>query len=138
MSTTMSTEQAENDTEAPKRSGFEVVKENSRWLRGTLAEELAQPTDHFSDDAKNLLKFHGSYQQEDRDARKNRAKTGVSKHYMCMIRRKLPGGLLTAKQYLALDELASRFANNTLRLTTRQSIQFHGILKSNLRATIRG
>src|SRR5580704_13189536 len=76
----------------PKRSGFEAVKEQSRWLRGTLADELAQGTDHFSDDAKNLLKFHGSYQQEDRDARKNRSKAGVGKHYMCMIRLKLPAG----------------------------------------------
>jgi len=134
----MSTDQTANGEEAAKRSGFEVVKENSRWLRGTLADELAQDTDHFSDDAKNLLKFHGSYQQEDRDARKNRAKTGVGKHFMCMIRLKLPGGKLTAKQYLGLDDLAAQFGNNTLRITTRQSIQYHHILKKNLRDTIRG
>jgi sulfite reductase (ferredoxin) len=134
----MSTDHVPDVPETPKRSGFENVKEKSHWLRGTLAEELSQDVDHFSDEAKNLLKFHGSYQQEDRDARKNRAKTGVAKHFMCMIRLKLPGGLLTAKQYLALDDLASQFANNTLRLTTRQSIQFHGVLKSNLRAAIRG
>jgi sulfite reductase (ferredoxin) len=134
----MSTDHLPDVPEIPKRSGFENVKENSHWLRGTLAEELSQDVDHFSDDSKNLLKFHGSYQQEDRDARKNRAKTGVAKHYMCMIRLKLPGGILTAEQYLALDGLASQFANNTLRLTTRQSIQFHGVLKSNLRAAIRG
>ncbi len=133
----MSTDQTNNE-EVPKRSGFEGVKEASRWLRGTLAEELAQVTDHFSDDAKNLLKFHGSYQQEDRDARKNRAKAGTGKHYMCMIRLKLPGGKLTAKQWLALDDLASQYGNNTLRITTRQSIQFHGVLKANLRSTIRG
>ncbi|MCE9530697.1 MAG: NADPH-dependent assimilatory sulfite reductase hemoprotein subunit [Planctomycetes bacterium] len=134
----MSTDQTTEGTEAPKRSGFEGVKEASRWLRGTLAEELAQPTDHFSDDAKNLLKFHGSYQQEDRDARKNRAKTGVSKHYMCMIRLKLPGGKMNAQQFLAMDALSEQYGNSTLRFTTRQSIQFHYILKSNLRATIRG
>ena len=133
----MATDHSSNGSETPKLSGFETVKEQSHWLRGTLSQELAQETDHFSDDAKNLLKFHGSYQQEDRDARKNRAKTGVAKHYMCMIRLKMPGGLLTAKQYLALDELASQYGNNTLRLTTRQSIQFHGILKKNLRETIR-
>ena len=75
-------------------------------VRGTLAEELAQDTDHFSDDAKNLLKFHGSYQQEDRDARKARAKTGVGKHYM-HIRLNCAGGKLTAKQFLAMDDLAS-------------------------------
>ncbi len=134
----MSPEQAPPAPDAPKRSGFEGVKEKSRWLRGTLAEELAHDVDHFSDDAKNLLKFHGSYQQEDRDARKTRAKTGVGKHYMCMIRLKLPAGKLTAKQYLALDDLATRYGNSTLRITTRQSIQFHGVLKANLRATIRG
>jgi len=134
----MSTESPVPEAEAPKRSGFEGVKEASRWLRGTLAEELAQETDHFSDDAKNLLKFHGSYQQEDRDARKNRAKTGVGKHYMCMIRLKLPGGVMTAKQYLAMDDLAGQYGNSTLRFTTRQSIQFHYILKSNLKATIQG
>jgi sulfite reductase (ferredoxin) len=134
----MAIDESPSSPETPKLSGFETVKVQSHWLRGTLSAELAQDTDHFSDDAKNLLKFHGSYQQEDRDARKNRAKTGVGKHYMCMIRLKMPGGLLTAKQYLALDELASQYGNNTLRLTTRQSIQFHGILKKNLRETIRG
>jgi len=134
----MSSDQTPSGEEATKRSGFEVVKESSRWLRGTLADELAQDTDHFSDDAKNLLKFHGSYQQEDRDARKNRAKAGVGKHYMCMIRLKLPGGKLTAKQWVALDDLATEYGNNTLRITTRQSIQYHGILKKNLRSTIRG
>jgi sulfite reductase (ferredoxin) len=134
----MSTDNAANEVEAPKRSGFEGVKEASRWLRGTLADELAQDVDHFSDDAKNLLKFHGSYQQEDRDARKTRSKTGVGKHYMCMIRLKLPAGKMTAQQYLALDDLASQYGNNTLRITTRQSFQFHGVLKANLRATIRG
>jgi sulfite reductase (ferredoxin) len=135
----MSTEKPISDVDTgPKRSGFEGVKERSRWLRGTLAEELAVDSDHFSDDAKNLLKFHGSYQQEDRDARKNRSKTGVSKHYMCMIRLKLPGGRLTPTQFLAMDDLASQFGNNTLRFTTRQSIQLHGVLKANLRTTIRG
>jgi sulfite reductase (ferredoxin) len=124
-------------SDAPKRSGFELVKEQSRWLRGTLADELAQDTDHFSDNAKNLLKFHGSYQQEDRDARKKRDKSSVGKHYMCMIRLKLPAGQMTAKQYLAMDELAGQYGNSTLRFTTRQSIQFHGVLKSNLRAHIK-
>ena len=119
-------------------SPVEAIKANSRFLKGSLPDELAMPTDHFSEEAKNLLKFHGSYQQEDRDARKNRSKAGVGKAYMMMIRLKLPGGKLTAGQYLAMDELADTYANGTLRLTTRQSIQFHGILKSNLKATIAG
>ena len=100
--------------------------------------ELAGPDDHFGEQAKQLLKFHGSYQQEDRDARKNRPKAGTSaKAYMFMIRLKLPGGKLTADQYLALDELAGKYANGTLRVTTRQSIQFHGVLKGDLKATHR-
>jgi sulfite reductase (ferredoxin) len=121
-----------------KPSPVEGIKGGSRYLRGTLAEELAGPADHLSDSAKNLLKFHGSYQQEDRDARKNRAKTGVTKAYMFMVRLKLPGGRLTGDQYLTLDEIAGRFCNGTLRFTTRQSIQFHGILKNDLKPTIAG
>ncbi|MFO0938465.1 MAG: NADPH-dependent assimilatory sulfite reductase hemoprotein subunit [Gemmataceae bacterium] len=122
----------------PKLSPVEGIKTASRFLRGTIAEELSQDTDHFNEEAKQLLKFHGSYQQEDRDARKNRSKAGVGKAYMMMIRLKLPGGKLTADQYLAMDDLAQKYANGTLRLTTRQSIQFHGVLKSNLKATIAG
>lgn len=132
----MSAEQATAE-EAPKRSGFEAIKESSRWLRGTLSEELASDADHLSDDAKNLLKFHGSYQQEDRDARKARSKEGVGKHYMFMVRLKLPGGKMSGPQYLALDEIAGARANGTLRLTTRQSVQFHGIIKGDLRPAIR-
>jgi sulfite reductase (ferredoxin) len=131
----MATEPAGDDT--PKRSATEGIKDASRWLRGTLAEELNQDTDHFSEDNKQLLKFHGSYQQEDRDARKARGKAGVGKHYMMMVRLKLPGGKMSGRQYLALDEIAGTYANSTLRLTTRQSIQFHGILKSNLRQSLR-
>ncbi len=134
----MATDSAAPETEqTPKLSAVEGMKETSRWLRGTLAEELHQDTDHFNESDKNLLKFHGSYQQEDRDARKSRPKTGVAgKAYMFMIRLKLPGGKLTAKQYLALDEIAGKYANGTIRFTTRQSIQFHGILKSNLKQTM--
>jgi sulfite reductase (ferredoxin) len=135
--TGMSTDSPAPGADLPKRSPTEGIKERSRWLRGTLAEELAQDTDHFSEEAKQLLKFHGSYQQEDRDARKNRTKAGVGKHYMCMVRLKLPAGQMTAKQYLAMDDLAGRYGNGTLRFTTRQSIQFHGILKSNMKAHIR-
>ncbi|MBA4062998.1 MAG: NADPH-dependent assimilatory sulfite reductase hemoprotein subunit [Isosphaera sp.] len=122
-----------------KLSPVEGHKAESRYLRGTLAEELADPTvDHLGDANKSLIKFHGSYQQEDRDARKTRGKAGVGKAYMFMIRLKLPGGKLTADQWLALDDLAGKYANGTLRVTTRQSIQFHGVLKANLKATMAG
>src|SRR5262245_33884054 len=120
----------------PKRSGVEVVKEASRLLRGTVALELLSDSDHFSEADKNLLKFTGTYQQEDRDARKNRSRAGVSKHHMFMVRCKIPGGRLTAEQYLAVDRLADSYGNGTLRFTSRQGIQLHSVLKSDLRATI--
>ncbi len=122
-----------------KPSPVEAMKEHSGYLRGTLPDELASDADHFTEEAKQLLKFHGSYQQEDRDARKTRVKgAAASKAYMFMIRLKLPGGKLTAAQWLTVDELARQYANGTVRLTTRQSIQFHGILKGDLKATIAG
>src|SRR5262249_8513654 len=96
----------------PKLSPVEAHKAEGRFLRGTLAEEFADPAvEHLSESNKSLIKFHGSYQQEDRDARKNRGKAGVGKAYMFMIRLKLPGGKLTADQYLAMDDLAGKYGN---------------------------
>lgn len=130
------------DTSTPqveaKKSPVEGMKERSRWLRGTLNDEMRAGADHFNEENKNLLKFHGSYQQEDRDARKNRSKAGVGKHYMFMIRLKLPGGKMNAAQYLAMDDIARKYANGTIRFTTRQSIQFHGIVMKDLQSTMRG
>jgi sulfite reductase (ferredoxin) len=123
---------------APKRSAVEGVKENSRQLRGSIALELLQDTDHFAEQDKQLLKFHGTYQQENRDARKSRKKDGVGKHYMFMVRCKIPGGRLTADQYLAVDDLAGQYANGTLRFTSRQGIQLHGVLKRHLHDAIAG
>jgi sulfite reductase (ferredoxin) len=126
-----------SDEHAPKLSPVEAHKAEGRYLRGTLLEEVADPAiEHLSDTNKSLIKFHGSYQQEDRDARKARAKPGVGKAYMFMIRLKLPGGKLTADQYLAMADIADRYGNSTLRITTRQSFQFHGVLKGNLKATM--
>src|SRR5438309_2950635 len=121
-----------------KRSPVEGFKELSRQLRGTIGEELGQESDHFAEANKQLLKFHGTYQQEDRDARKNRKKDSAGKYYMFMVRCKIPGGRLSAAQYLAIDDLAGRYANGTLRLTSRQGIQLHGVLKSHLKETIAG
>src|SRR5262249_54272511 len=87
----------------PSRSAVEAIKENSRALRGTIGEELQKDSDHFSEQDKQLLKVHGTYQQEDRDARKTRRGAGLGKHYMFMVRCKIPGGRLTAAQYLAMD-----------------------------------
>lgn len=124
--------------EGEKRSAVEGIKEASRGLRGTILDELARDSDHFSEQDKQLIKFHGSYQQEDRDARKTRRKEGVGKQYMFMVRCKIPGGRLTAAQYLAVDDLAGLYGNQTMRITTRQGIQLHGVLKSHLRETIAG
>jgi sulfite reductase (ferredoxin) len=121
-----------------RRSAVEGFKESSRQLRGTLAQELAGGCDHLGEQSKNLIKFHGSYQQEDRDARKQRSHGSAAKQYQFMVRCKIPGGRLTAAQYLAVDDLAGRFANATLRLTTRQGIQLHGVLTKNLKRTIAG
>jgi len=126
----------ETETIAPKLSAVEGMKEQSRLLRGSIALELVDAADHFNEANKNLLKFHGTYQQEDRDARKNRSKEGVRKHHIFMVRCKIPGGRVTAAQYLAMDDIAGQYANGTLRFTSRQGIQLHGVLKENLKATI--
>src|SRR5947209_11169150 len=118
-------------------SKVERIKIESKHLRGQLAEELQQDTTHFSEAQVQLLKFHGTYQQENRDQRQTRKAAGEEKAYQFMVRARIPGGHLTAEQYLAEDDLAERYGNGTLRLTTRQSIQLHGVLKGNLRATIR-
>lgn len=116
------------------RSKVERIKENSRNLRGTLAEDLQQDEPFFTSDNIQLLKFHGLYQQDDRDVRKMK---GREKEYSFMIRSRISGGGLSAKQYLAHDDLASKYGNNTLRLTTRQTFQLHGIIKGDIKKTIR-
>src|SRR5215831_17402925 len=121
-------------TEAPaKLTRNEGLKENHPLLAGTIPqtlEDAAAP--RFSEDDYEFLKFHGIYQQDNRDDRKS-----GGKQYILMVRTKFPGGGLSAAQYLVCDDLATRFGNNTLRITTRQDFQFHGIVKSNLRATMR-
>jgi len=124
--------------EPVKHSAKETVKENSRQLRGTIADELAAESDHFSKANVDLLKFHGTYQQDDREARKQR-KPGEDKSvraYMFMIRSKIPGGKLTAAQFLTELDLCERFGNGTLRITSRQGLQIHGVLKDKLWPTI--
>jgi sulfite reductase (ferredoxin) len=101
----------------------EDIKRNSHGLRGELPEELAAPTDHFSDQSIQLLKFHGVYQQDDRDARKSARETGAGKDYSFMIRTKNPGGFLPAAFYLGIDTLSDRYGNGTIRVTTRGALQ---------------
>ena len=120
-----------------KRARNEIIKENSRQLRGTLAEGLEdQVTGNIAEDDHQLIKFHGSYIQDDRDVRGERAKKKLEKAYSFMLRLRIPGGVLSAKQWIALDDIASTYANNTLRLTTRETFQYHGVIKSNLRRTM--
>jgi len=115
----------------------EAAKVNSRGLRGPIPEELAAPTDHFGEEASLLLKFHGTYQQDDRDARKTMRERGApGRDYSFMVRTKNPGGFLPADFYLAVDGLADEFGSGTIRVTTRGGLQLHGIRKANLRATI--
>src|SRR5438874_1565081 len=94
-------------------SAVEQIKQASRGLRGSLAPELAADTSHFEDAAAQLLKFHGVYQQDDRDTRRQRSDAGLEPDYAFMVRCKIPGGVLTADQYLVLDELAGRYGNCT-------------------------
>ena len=114
----------------------EEIKRQSRGLRGSLPEELAAPVDHFTEESIQLLKFHGVYQQDDRDARKAARASGGGRDFSCMVRTKCPGGFLAADFYLAVDRLTDLYGNGSIRVTTRGALQLHGILKSNLYAVI--
>ncbi|MEH2262368.1 sulfite reductase, ferredoxin dependent [Nostoc sp.] len=115
-----------------KPSKVEGIKENSNFLREPVGTEILEDTTHFTENAVQLLKYHGSYQQDNRD---NRTK-GQEKDYQFMLRTKNPGGLVPPQLYLALDKIADEYGNHTLRATTRQGFQLHGILKKNLKASI--
>ncbi|HTG44420.1 MAG TPA: NADPH-dependent assimilatory sulfite reductase hemoprotein subunit [Verrucomicrobiae bacterium] len=111
----------------------EVIKEANPTLGGTIASTLSNPAvDRFSEDDTQFLKFHGIYQQDDRDKRK------TGKFYMFMVRGRLPGGVVGPEQYLTFDRLATECANNTLRITTRQGFQFHGVVKNGLGPLMKG
>ena len=122
--------------EIEHHSKAEAIKQQSRQLRGNLARDLDDGTAPFDNAGYSLLKFHGIYQGYDRDSATERKQRGDDKLWQFMVRVRIPGGRLTAGQYLALDALADRYANGSLRITTRQSIQFHGVLKPELKATI--
>jgi sulfite reductase (ferredoxin) len=115
----------------------EAVKTQSNGLRGSIPQELRAPDDHFGDEAIALLKFHGIYQQDDRDARKTLRERGAAgRDFSFMVRTKNPGGYLPAAFYLAVDRLADRFGNGTIRVTTRSGLQLHGVRKANLHEVI--
>ena len=124
---------------APELTPVEGIKQRSNYLRGTIVESLADAaTGALAEDDTQLSKFHGFYQQDDRDIRNERLRQKLEPSYSFMIRVRVPGGIATPAQWLALDELARAHGNNALRLTTRQAFQFHGVVKGNLKKTIRG
>jgi sulfite reductase (ferredoxin) len=115
----------------------ETIKATSNHLRGLIKEELLEDTPAFGDDSEQLLKFHGIYQQDDRDRRKEARARGLDKHHQLMIRTRIPGGVVSADAYIAHDEISRRWANGTLRVTTRQDFQLHGVLKGDIKKSIR-
>ncbi|MDQ0226022.1 assimilatory sulfite reductase (NADPH) hemoprotein subunit [Bacillus sp. 7586-K] len=120
-----------------KPSDVERIKEESDYLRGTLKESMLEPLSAgISDDDNRLMKFHGSYLQDDRDLRNERQKQKLEPAYQFMLRVRMPGGVATPDQWLVMDELADKYGNGTLKLTTRQTFQMHGILKWNMKKTI--
>jgi sulfite reductase (NADPH) hemoprotein beta-component len=122
---------------AKKLSENEHLKSASNFLRGTIVQSLSNRVTAAVPEGDNaLLKFHGTYMQDDRDLRDERARQRLEPAFDFMVRIRAPGGVVTAQQWLALDGLAQQYANGQIRLTTRQSFQFHGVMKWKLRATI--
>ncbi|MGF1449441.1 MAG: NADPH-dependent assimilatory sulfite reductase hemoprotein subunit [Opitutales bacterium] len=127
----------ETATQAPKLSKNEGLKETSNFLRGTILEGLADTTTGaISDDDTQLTKFHGIYQQDDRDLRSERRKQKLEKAFIFMVRVRVPGGICSSEQWLKMDAIADARANGTLKLTTRQAFQIHGVLKGELKPAI--
>jgi len=116
----------------------EGIKEQSRYLRGTIAEGLADlGTGELSETDQQLLKFHGAYQQDDRDVRNERKRQKLEKAWSFMIRIRVPGGVATPQQWLEVDRMADQHGNGTFKLTTRQAFQLHGVIKRDLKQAIR-
>ena len=126
------------DIERPL-SANERIKSQSRLLRGTIAEGLTHvETGGLADDDTQLTKFHGFYQQDDRDLRAERGKQRMEKAFSFMVRMRVPAGIVTPAQWLAIEKLAVERGNGTIRLTTRETVQFHGILKGNIQPLMQG
>ncbi|MCJ2080398.1 NADPH-dependent assimilatory sulfite reductase hemoprotein subunit [Methylobacterium sp. J-090] len=134
------TERPITDAESARSAGLahnEHLKIASGYLRGTLADGLLKhATGAISEDDGQLVKFHGMYMQDDRDIRAERTKKKLEKAFSFMIRLRIAGGVVTPKQWLALDEIATTYAGGALRATTRQTFQYHGVIKSNLKRTM--
>lgn len=117
-------------TKKKRKETVETIKEESVGLRGELRRELQGQKPNFTESGRQILKFHGIYQQDDRDLRSK------ERHYQFMVRTRIPGGVLGPDQYLVHDDLADEYANGTLRITTRQGFQLHGVLKGDLASTL--
>ena len=125
------------DAPPEKKTKVEKLKLESNGLRGNVKEELEDSsTQNVSQDSYQLMKHFGIYQQDNRDTRIERKRAGKEKEWIFMLRTKIPGGAATAKQYLAMDNIADKHANGSLRLTTRQTVQFHGVVKGSLRPLV--
>src|SRR5579864_1082205 len=121
----------------PNLSPIEKVKQASDSLRGTIREGLADEiTGSISEDDKALVKFHGMYLQDDRDRREERAEKKLERLYSFMIRLRLPGGFLTPEQWIATQDIAGENTTGIIKITTRQTIQLHGLIKSKIKPTI--
>src|SRR4051812_30102659 len=124
--------------EMAELSRNEHIKEASDYLRGTLAEGLTDEiTGAIVEDDQQLVKFHGMYLQDDRDLRGERSRKKMEKAFSFMLRVRISGGVLTPGQWLLLDNVARTYANGTMRITTRQTIQLHGVIKQNLKSTLK-
>ncbi len=124
-------------TETKQESAVEDIKRSSNYLRGAISRELDNDVASVSNESEQILKFHGVYAQDNRDVRRERAQKGEALDYIFMVRVAIPGGRLTTDQWLALDAVSSDVADGTIRLTTRQAVQFHGVLKDGLRPLAR-
>ena len=123
--------------ELAKRSEVERIKDASHYLRGTLVESLQDPlTGALAEDDTQLCKYHGIYQQDDRDLREERRRQKLEPRYQFMVRIRVPGGVCTPTQWLEVDRIANTWCNKTIRLTTRQAYQLHGVVKRGLKKTI--
>src|ERR1700755_3139928 len=126
-------------SDAKNLSPVERIKQKSDGLRGTLAEGLQDElTGAVSEDDQSLVKFHGMYQQDDRDRRDERAVKKLERLYSFMIKLRIPGGVLTGEQYLSIHHSAGEHSTGTIKITTRQTVQLHGLLKSHIKPTIQG
>jgi sulfite reductase (ferredoxin) len=121
------------DIPEKKLTPVEGFKTSSKGFRGSIASDLAEDIDHFQEESIQLLKNHGTYQQDNREMRKERKAAGLGKDFSMMVRTKFPGGRLTAEQYIICDDLAKKYCANDLRATSRQCFQFRGIVKGKLR-----